>query len=174
MSTWEERRDRLESMPESRIWATRPARRRLVLVGVGALVLLWAGLVVIAQYAPSDLARNVYLSMFLVGVLIGLPVTRWLHAATRGALYLPEGFLDERQLTYRRQAYSSAHRATTLVLCLLFVLANVVSYQEGALTIEIPLALLAPLALTLVATHCTIPLLIAGWRQPDPPPDDDE
>jgi hypothetical protein len=174
MSTWEKRRDRLESLPANRLWATRPARRRLVMAGTAALVILWAGLVVIARYAPSDLARNVYLSMFGVSLVVGLPVISWLHAATRGALYLPERFLDERQLTERRRAYTSAHGATTLVLGLLFVLANFVSWQDGPLSITIPLALIGPTALTLAATHYTMPLLIAGWRLPDPPPDDGE
>jgi hypothetical protein len=174
MSTWEKRRDRLESLPANRLWATRPARRRLVAAGAAALVILWSGLVVIARYAPSDLARNVYLSMFGISLVAGIPVVSWLHAATRGALYLPERFLDERQLIERRRAYTSAHGATTLVLGLLFVLANFVSWQDGPLTITIPLALIGPTALTLAATHYTMPLLIAGWRLPDPPPDDDD
>ncbi|GAA4578969.1 hypothetical protein GCM10023194_03330 [Planotetraspora phitsanulokensis] len=174
-STWEKRRDRLESLPANRLWATRPARRRLVAAGAAALVVLWAGLVVIAQYAPSDLARNVYLSMFGVGLVVGLPVISWLHAATRGAMYLPEQYLDERQRTERHRAYTSAHGATTAVLALLFVLANFVSWQQdGPLSITIPLALIGPTALTLAATHYTMPLLIAGWRLPDLPPDDED
>ncbi|GAA2404527.1 hypothetical protein GCM10010404_73310 [Nonomuraea africana] len=173
MDRWDRQRERLENMPAQRLWATRPARRRLVLVGVAALVLLWAGLVVIVRYAPSDLARNVYLSMFGIGLVIGIPVIGWLHAATRGGLSLPERFLDERQLAERRRAYTSAHRATSVVLAALFVLTNVVSHADGQLTLTVPMALLAPLALTLFATHYTIPIFIAGWLVPDPPPDDE-
>ncbi|GAA2798818.1 hypothetical protein [Nonomuraea dietziae] len=174
MNRWEKQRERLENMPAQRLWATRPARRRLVAVGVAALCLLWAGLVVIVRYAPSDLARNVYLSMFAVSLLVGFPVMGWLNAAARGALSLPERFLDERQLAERRRAYTSAHRATSVVLGVLFVLTNVVSHADGQLTLTIPMALVAPLALTLFATHYTIPVLITGWRLTDPPPDDDD
>ncbi|MFE3455688.1 hypothetical protein ACFXJ8_42945 [Nonomuraea sp. NPDC059194] len=180
MGSWEKRRDRLERLPASPLWATRPARRRLVVVGAAALVVLWAGLVVlwaglvvIARYAPSDLARNVYLSMFGISLLVGLPVVGWLHAATRGSLSLPERYLDERQSHDRRRAFASAHRATSLVLGSLFVLANVWSYADGQLTLVVPLALVAPLALTLFVTHYTIPLLIAGWQVADPPDDDE-
>lgn len=174
MGTWEKRRARLENMPANRLWATRPARRRLVAVAAAALVVLWAGLVVIARYAPSDLARNVYLSMFGISLLVGLPVVGWLHTATKGVLYLPERFLDERQLHDRRRAFTSAHRATSVVLGSLFVLANLWSYKDGQLTLTVPVALLAPLALTLFVTHYTIPLLLAAWRVADPPDDDDE
>ncbi|MGV9310280.1 hypothetical protein [Nonomuraea sp. NPDC003727] len=173
MDTWEKRRERLENLPAGRLWATRPARRRLVAVAVAALVLLWAGLVVIARYAPSDLARNVYLSMFGISLLAGLPVTGWLHAGTRGVLYLPERFLDERQLAERRRAFTSAHRATSLVLGSLLVLANLWSFEGGRLTFTVPVALLAPLALTLFVTHYTIPLLVAAWQATDPPDDDE-
>ncbi|MFD1933511.1 hypothetical protein ACFSKW_18805 [Nonomuraea mangrovi] len=172
MGTWEKRRERLENMPASRLWSTRPARRRLVVVAAAALVVLWAGLVIIARHAPSDLARNVYLSMFGISLLVGLPVVGWLHTATRGVLYLPERLLDERQLHDRRRAYTSAHRATSLVLGSLFVLANFWSYGDR-LTLTVPTALVAPLALTLFVTHYTIPLLIAAWTVADPPDDDE-
>lgn len=143
-------------------------------VGVAVLALLWAGLVVIALYAPSDLARNVYLSMFGASIVIGVPVVGWLNTATRGTTSLSEHYLDERQIAERRKAYATAHKVTTVMFAVLFLLAlNWVS-DDGQFVVTVPLALIGPLALTVLVTHAVMPLLIAGWRLTDPPPDDEE
>jgi hypothetical protein len=39
--------------------------------------------------------------------------------------------------------------------------------------ITVPIAAFSVFALALVATHGFLPMLIATWRLPDPPPDDE-
>lgn len=141
-----------------------------VLTGYAAIAVLWAGLVVIARLAPSDLARNVYLTIFAVGALTLFAVGRRLRKRTSmGATQL-----DERQRGEQLAAYAGAHGRTTIVLGVLAVAAGLVEGTSGGLTISLPVALLLPLALTLFITHYALPLLLAGWRTPEPLPDDEE
>ncbi|GLW08015.1 hypothetical protein Misp01_31450 [Microtetraspora sp. NBRC 13810] len=153
---------------------TRAKRQRLVVAGAGALALLWAGLVVIWFLAPSDTARNVYISMLFVAFAIGVFVVGVLQQATGGITTLSPGRLDERQLDERNRAYTTAHLATTAGLVVLVALSLQAGRTSGGLTITIPLALIYPGAFTLAVTHLFLPLLIVGWRLPDPPPDDED
>ncbi|MFF4412560.1 hypothetical protein ACFYY8_08515 [Streptosporangium sp. NPDC001559] len=178
MRRWADRvvRERMaviENSPARRVWTGRRNRRRLVIAGGAALLVLWAGLVVIVRLAPSDLARNVYLSMFALAVAVLFPVHGWLTLATKGVTAIPAEYLDERQRGEQQRAYTGAHTLTTVVLAVLVVLAGLWSVG-GRLTLNVPTALLLPLALTLLATHYTLPLLLEGWRLPDPPPDEDD
>ncbi|MFD0884344.1 hypothetical protein ACFQ08_07230 [Streptosporangium algeriense] len=163
----------IENSPVRRVWSGRRNRRRLVLAGGAALLVLWAGLLVIVRLAPSDLARNVYLSMFAVAVAVLFLVYGWLVLATKGVTAVPAEYLDERQRGEQHRAYAGAHSLTTVVLAVLVVLAGLWS-TGGRLTLNVPTALLLPLALTLLATHHTLPLLLESWRLPDPPPDEDD
>lgn len=163
---------RIENSPACRIWTGRRNRRLLVLAGGAALLTLWAGLAVIVRFAPSDLARNVYLSMGAVAMTVLFLVYGWLTLATRGVTAVPAQYLDERQRGEQHRAYAGAHSLTTVVLVLLAVLASLWS-MGGRLTLNVPTALLLPLAFTLLATHHTLPLLLESWRLPDPPPDED-
>ncbi|GII92381.1 hypothetical protein [Sinosporangium siamense] len=157
----------------SRVISTRAGRRRIVLVGCAVLALLWIGQGVIIALAPSDLARNIYVVMLVLVVLIGFAVIGWLVAATRGALDLPEHVLDERQRGERHRALATSHRMTSFLLfagylaALLWVLS-----VEGDM-VPVPAALLATMPMTIAATHWSVPTLIAAWRIPDPTPDDE-
>src|SRR5437868_7554860 len=101
---------------------TRRGRRRLVAAGGAVITVLWAGLVVNALYAPSDLARNLYISIIVVSVVTGVPLFILLNISSRGAVTLGEEHLDERQVAERRKAYETAHVMTTVGLFLLFLL----------------------------------------------------
>ncbi|SDI15740.1 hypothetical protein SAMN05421505_13618 [Sinosporangium album] len=153
---------------------TRSQRRRLVLVGCALLGLLWIGQAVIIAYAPSDLARNIYLSMFGVSVVGGLLVAGGLMTAAGGALSLPERVLDERQRGQRHHAYAIAHRVTATLLGVTMAATLVWGMSGDDLTVVVPSALLATLPMTLFITHWTIPLLVAAWHAPDAPPDDED
>ncbi|MCG5219834.1 hypothetical protein [Streptosporangium sp. KLBMP 9127] len=178
MSGWWERRRRLqaEKLQDDRwhhLLDTRRKRRRLAGAGVLALALQWTSIPVIWFAAPSDLARNITISSLAISLMIYLPVVSLLNVATKGSTGLAEHLLDERQVIERRRAITVAHRATTWVLGGLFLTAALVTNRATQDTMTIPTAIIYPLAFVLWLTHYVLPLLIAGWRLPDPPPEDD-
>lgn len=143
--------------------------KRLVLAGAFSLALLWAGLVVIWFLAPSDLARNIYIPMLVVALVIYVPVVGKLNAATG----LAAKSLDERQRAERQRATAIGQRVTTYLLGAATVIALLLSTGAGNLT-TVPTALIYPLFFSLWLTHYSMPGLIAGWRMLEPPPDDEE
>ncbi|MFD0904946.1 hypothetical protein [Actinomadura sediminis] len=155
-----------------RSWHRTRTRRR-VTAGAGALGLAmpWAGTVVSWHLAPSDTAMYWTIGLFIGYILIVVPVYGALNTATRGTTSLAEDRLDERQVADRLRAYTIAHR---LMLLLLVVLVVAVLGVEGDRDTFIPMAAIVTGVVALFSTHLALPVLVAGWRLPDPPPDDED
>jgi hypothetical protein len=165
--------DRLQDPRWQHLWDTRLKRRRLAAAGGASLALLWTSIPVIWFTAPSDLAMYITMSLIAVALVIYFPVVSLLNVATKGAAATTMRLLDERQVAERLRANSIAHRLTTWVLGGLFLTAAIVSLSTDENTMVIPTAVVYPLAFTLWLTQYVLPLLISGWRLPDPPPEDD-
>lgn len=149
-------------------YATRGRRRALAAAGMTAMALIWAATAVSWNLAPSDTAMVVSLSLLGVSVLVTLPVISLLNIATRGTMSLSERLLDERQVAERVRSFAVAHRV------MLGVLVAVAAVVLGTDTEEVPMAAVALGVVGLFETHLLLPVLIAGWRAPDPPPDEED
>ncbi|MBE1534611.1 hypothetical protein [Actinomadura algeriensis] len=153
-------------------WHSSRTRRRVTVgAGAAAAAMPWAGTVVSWNLAPSDTAMWWTIGLFLAYVVITIPVTAALNSATRGMTSLAEGDLDERQVADRLRAYTIAHRTMLMVLIVLVV---VVLSVQGDRTTFVPIAAVVTGVVALFTTHMTLPVLVAGWRLPDPPPDDED
>ncbi|WP_432924560.1 hypothetical protein ACQPZZ_29905 [Microbispora sp. CA-135349] len=164
------------AMEEERLVAlhrTRRRRRLLVVAGAASVLLLWADAAVSWAIAPSDTAVRVNLVLLVVMAAIYIPVVTALNSATRGLASLPESRLDERQAAERFRAHTYANRVMRLVLGALAVFVVVATWDEGEKP-QIPGAAVFLGVFALLWTHFLLPLLVAGWRLPDPPPDDDQ
>ncbi|SNR77846.1 hypothetical protein [Actinomadura mexicana] len=172
------RADRLATLDETleRRMPARYARRRprRVLAGTGAVMLglFWVDAAVSWALAPSDTAMIV--NFVILGVLVvgGMPLAGQLIAVTRGLTSRRERELDERQLAARLRAFATSHRATTFVLFAVLVV-TMVADRDGRDS-QIPGAALFLILFALLATHTLLPLVVAAWQTPDPPPVDDE
>ncbi|GAA0575812.1 hypothetical protein [Actinomadura livida] len=151
--------------------ATRKRRRVLAGAGGAAIAMVWSGTVVSWNLAPSDTAMYWTISLLVLAVLIALPVITVLNAATRGTVSLAERDLDERQVAERLRAHAVAHRAMLVLLAVVVVAVLGVPGDRGTF---IPMAAIVMGVVSLFLTHLLMPVLVAGWRQPDPPPDDEE
>ncbi|MGW5265404.1 hypothetical protein ACWEQG_30910 [Microbispora sp. NPDC004025] len=151
---------------------TRRRRRLLVVAGAASVLLLWADAAVSWAIAPSDTAVRVNLVLLVVMAAIYIPVVTALNSATRGLASLPESRLDERQVGERFRAHTYANRVMRLVLGGLAVFVVVATWDAGEKA-QIPGAAVFLGVFALLWTHILLPLLVAGWRLPDPPPDDD-
>ncbi|WP_182907892.1 hypothetical protein, partial [Microbispora sp. H13382] len=151
---------------------TRRRRRLLVVAGAASVLLLWADAAVSWAIAPSDAAVRVNLVLLVVMLAICIPVVSALNSATRGLASLPESHLDERQITERLRAHTYANTAMRLILGGLAAFVVVAMWDEGEKA-HIPGAAVFLGVFALWWTHFLLPLLVAGWRLPDPPPDDD-
>ncbi|MGC0415940.1 hypothetical protein [Embleya sp. AB8] len=184
-SWWSERRaksqlgraERLRALnPEleriSARYASRRSRRALAVAGGSCLGLLWADAAVSWILAPSDTAMIV--NFVILGVLLvaGLPLAGRLIATTRGMISRREQELDERELTGRLRAFTTAHRCTTTVMVLVLTV-TMVADRDGRDS-QIPGAALFLILFALLMTHVLLPLVVATWQLPDPPADDDE
>ncbi|MFG2086386.1 MULTISPECIES: hypothetical protein [unclassified Spirillospora] len=164
-------KDAIERDPLPSWHATRRRRRVLVGAGAAATAMVWAGTVVSWNLAPSDTAMYWTIGLLILAVLIAVPVISVLNIATRGTVSLSERQLDERQVAERLRAYTVAHQ---VMLVLLVVVVAVVFSVPGDRGTFIPMAAIVTGIISLFLTHLLMPVLVAGWRQPDPPPDDDE
>ncbi|MEU8117614.1 hypothetical protein AB0C21_02780 [Spirillospora sp. NPDC049024] len=172
------RADRLACLDEEleRRLPARYARRRArrILAGTGAVMLglFWVDAAVSWRLAPSDTAMIV--NFVILGVLVvgGIPLAGHLIAVTRGLISKRERELDERQLTARLRAFATAHQATTLVIAAVLVV-TMAADRDGRES-QIPGAALFLILFALLATHALLPLVVAAWQTPDPPPADDE
>ncbi|MEU9025593.1 hypothetical protein [Actinomadura sp. NPDC048394] len=149
-------------------YATRSRRRALAAAGLAGLAMIWAGTVVSWHLAPSDTAMWVTITLLGVSVVTTVPVIGALNVATRGTMSLAESRLDERQVAERLRAFTVAHRI------MLAVLVAVVVAVLAADTEHVPMAAVVVGVIALFETHMLLPVLVAGWRMPDPPPDDEE
>jgi hypothetical protein len=166
---WSRRREEVLQRDLLPSWyATRRRRRALAAVGLAGLAMIWAGTVVSWNLAPSDTAMWVTVTLLTVSVVTTLPVVGALNIATRGTTSLAESRLDERQVAERLRAFTAAHRV------MLAVLVAVVVGVLAADTEHVPMAAVVVGVVALFETHMLLPVLVAGWRMPDPPPDDEE
>ncbi|MDL4818709.1 hypothetical protein [Actinomadura opuntiae] len=149
-------------------YATRRRRRGLAAAGLAGLAMIWAGTVVSWHLAPSDTAMVVTVTLLAVSVAVTLPVVSLLNIATRGTMSLAEHRLDERQVADRLRAFTAAHRI------MLGVLVAVVVAVMASGTDRVPMAAVVVGVVALFETHMLLPVLVAGWRLPDPPPDDED
>ncbi|GGV43921.1 hypothetical protein GCM10010182_80660 [Actinomadura cremea] len=151
----------------------RTRKRRRVTVGAGALAIAmpWAGTVVSWNLAPSDTAMWWTIGLFMGYVVIVIPVISALNTATRGTISLAENRLDERQVADRLRAYTIAHR--TMLVLLVVLMAAVLGVDSDRDTF-VPMAAIVTGVVALFTTHMAMPVLVAGWRLPDPPPDDED
>src|SRR5437868_13802347 len=109
----------------------------------------------------------VTIALLALSVVVAIPVISALNTATRGTTSLSERRLDERQVAERLRAYTVAHR---IMLGVLVVVAVVVLNTGGDRETHIPMAAIADGVVALFLTHMLLPVLVAGWRQPDAPP----
>ncbi|MFC6878759.1 MULTISPECIES: hypothetical protein [Actinomadura] len=169
---WDEQR--LAALQTDRLpgwYATRRRRRTLVGAMCTALGLLWVDTGVSWRLAPSDTAMITNFVILAVVLAILFPAIVLLNTATRGTTSLRERQLDERQIGERLRAYTIAHRLTLWLL----VAATVVVLNTGSgRDAHVPYAAIVLAAISLFMTHMLLPLLVAGWRLPDPPPDEDD
>ncbi|MBX6382049.1 MAG: hypothetical protein IRZ07_03595 [Microbispora sp.] len=152
---------------------TRRRRRLLVAAGAASVLLLWADAAVSWAIAPSDTAVLVNLVLLVAMLVIYVPVVTALNSATRGLASLPERHLDERQIAERLRAHTYANTVMRVVLAALGVVILVAMWDEGEKA-QIPGAAVFLVVFALWWTHFLLPLLVAGWRLPDPPPDEDD
>ncbi|MFG1820922.1 hypothetical protein ACGFIJ_00410 [Microbispora bryophytorum] len=165
-----------QAMEQDRLVALHRSRRRrrlLVVAGAAGVLLLWADAGVSWAIAPSDAAVRVNLVLVAVMLAIWIPVVIALNSATRGLASLPESHLDERQVAERFRVHTYANKVMRLILGCLAVFVMVATWTEGEKS-QIPGAAVFLGVFALGWTHFLLPLLVAGWRMPDPPPDDDD
>jgi hypothetical protein len=177
MNTWKEswRRSRVEALQGDHLpgWYATRGRRRLIASAVAlSLALLWADVAVSWASAPSDGADLSDFTLLALSGLIYFPAVSLLNIATRGIVELSERDLDERQVGERLRTVALAHRGTTGILVAVFVLALVAGVSQGR-DHSMPGDAFFSLALALMLTHFVLPLVVSGWRLPDPPGDDD-
>ncbi|GAA3422410.1 hypothetical protein [Streptosporangium vulgare] len=152
-------------------YATRGRRRLIASAVVLSLTLLWADVAVSWAGAPSDGADLSDFALMALSLVIYLPAVSLLNIATRGVVELSERDLDERQVGERLRAVAIAHRVTTGVLAAVFVMAVALGTAQGR-DYSMPGDAVLALALALGLTHFVLPLVVSGWRLPDPPGDD--
>ncbi|WP_432865167.1 hypothetical protein [Microbispora rosea] len=154
------------------LYRTRARRRLLVATGATGLLVIWADAIVSWYIAPSDTAVTVNFVLLAVALVCYLPSVTTLNAATRGLASLPERRLDERQVAERLRAYTVANTLMRLILTLILALVLASMWGDGPAA-RVPGAAIALGLIAMWLTHLVLPLLVAGWRLPDPPPDDD-
>ncbi|HLV72731.1 MAG TPA: hypothetical protein VKY91_08095 [Vulgatibacteraceae bacterium] len=140
--------------------------------GASAVAMLWAGTAVSWNLAPSDTAMYWTIGLLLASLLVVIPVISALNSATRGAVSLAERQLDERQVAERLRAYTVAHRVTLVVMAA--VMAVVYFVTSGGREASVPMAAVGMCLVSLFFTQMVAPVLVAGWRQADPPPEDED
>jgi len=177
MSTWKEswRQTRVEVMRRDHLpgrYATRGRRRLIASAVVLSLALLWADVAVSWTGAPSDGADLSDFALLALSLVIYLPAVSLLNIATRGVVDLSERDLDERQVGERLRTVAIAHRLTTGILAAVFVMALALGVALGR-EYSMPGDASFALTLALALTHFVLPLVVSGWRLPDPPGDED-
>ncbi len=176
MSTWKElrRQSRAEIMQHDVLpgwYATRGRRRLIASVVVLALALLWADVPVSWADAQGDGDELSDFTLLAISLVLCIPAISLLNIATRGVVELSERDLDERQVGERLRAVAISHRITSGILVALYVTALVAGSSRGP-DYSMPADAIVSLTLALGLTHFMLPLVVSGWRLPDPPGDD--
>ncbi|WP_433540049.1 hypothetical protein ACQP10_28440 [Streptosporangium sandarakinum] len=153
-------------------YATRRSRRVLAGVGAASAALGWISAVVCWYLAPSSLAMWTTFALWGAALVIYAVVYSALVGATRGVIGLAERHLDERQALERLRLQADSRRGTTIMLGA--VLALVLLADGGRPVVEVPTTAIFLLVYAMIATHLILPSLLAAWRMPDPPRDDED
>lgn len=148
-------------------------RRVLAVVSGACLGLFWVDAAVSWFLAPSDTAMIVNFVILGVGVVAGALLGGMLIAATGGTIARRWHELDERELTGRFRAFTTAHRCTTAVIALVIAVIMIATTGEGE-DMHVPGAALFLILFALLVTHVLLPLVVATWQMPDPPADEDD
>ncbi|MEU4834721.1 hypothetical protein [Streptosporangium sp. NPDC023615] len=177
MNGWKEnwRRTRVEALQGDYLpgwYATRRRRRLLAAAAAFGVSLFWVDAAVAWISGPGDGPVLVNIVLLTISLIVYLPAVSLLNVATRGVVELSEGDLDERQVGERLRATALAHRIMTGVLITLLVVVLVVGIPQKR-EFFMPGGALVLLTIALFMTHFVLPLIVSGWRLPDPPPDDD-
>lgn len=154
-------------------YGTRRRRRAMVALAGAGLGLLWADAAVSWGLASGGTAAAVNLVLLAAMLLLYLPAVTVLNAATRGGMELAERYLDERQLGERLRAAGAAHRLGNLMLWAVTIVVMIGTWGRDR-ELLVPAAGVFLLLLAVTLTHFALPLLVAGWRMPDPPAEEDE
>ncbi|MFF0312112.1 hypothetical protein ACFYSC_32145 [Streptosporangium sp. NPDC004379] len=162
------------SWPPRSWYATRRSRRTLAAVGTAAVALAWISAIVCWFFAPSSLAMWTTFVLWGAAIAIYTTVYAALVGATRGVIGLAGQHLDERQARERRRLQADAHRGTTIMLYAVLALVLLAVTGAKASVVEVPVAAIVLFAYAMIVTHHILPSLLAAWRMPDPPQDDDE
>lgn len=153
-------------------YATRGRRRLLASAVILALSLLWVDAAVSWAVPRDDRGALAGLTLLAIAVVIYLPAVSLLNIATRGVVELAERDLDERQVGERLRAVAISHRVTTGILIALAAVAIGVGIAQKP-DYSVPGDALVALTIALFLTHFVLPLIVSGWRLPDPPADKD-
>lgn len=177
MNTWKEspHQTRLDALERDYLpgWYATRGRRRLIASAVAlSLVLLWVDVPVSWADTPGEGADLSDFTLLALSMVIYFPAVTLLNIATRGVVSLAERRLDERQLAERLRTVAISHRGTTGILAALFVTAIALGIAQGR-DYSMPGNAFFALALALALTHFVLPLVVSGWRLPDPPGDED-
>ncbi|MEV6862142.1 hypothetical protein AB0M44_14235 [Streptosporangium subroseum] len=154
-------------------YATRGRRRMLAAAGMVAVGLMWVDAAVSWSIGPSDNATRISLILLAVMFVIYMPTVTLLNIATRGVNELAERQLDERQTGERLRAIALAHRIMLGILVVLVAVALAAGLARGGPGSSVPTTMVVQLSIALMLTHFVLPLIIAAWRLPDLPPDDE-
>ncbi|MDL4771783.1 MULTISPECIES: hypothetical protein [Thermomonosporaceae] len=173
---WRERAERRRAERITELAGRAPGRfaarrnRRLLAGAAGALLLLpWVDAAVSWLIAPSDTAVYVNLVVLAAMAVGGVPAYNRMITVTRGTTSLDERYLDERQVAERLRAFRVAHRGTTAMIIAVGV---TIMLAERGRDAHVPAAANFLMVFAMLVMHIALPLIIATWRQPDPPPDD--
>ncbi|MFI6455126.1 hypothetical protein ACIBF6_26620 [Streptosporangium amethystogenes] len=153
-------------------YATRGRRRLLASAVVLAISLLWIDAAISWAIPRNGRGALAELTLLAIAMFVYLPAVSLLNVATRGVVELRERDLDERQVGERLRAVAIAHRVTTGILIALALVVIGVGIARGH-DYSMPWDALVALTIALFLTHFVLPLIISGWRLPDPPNDDD-
>ncbi|MET8050941.1 hypothetical protein ABZU75_25405 [Streptosporangium sp. NPDC005286] len=153
-------------------YATRGRRRLLASAVVLATSLLWVDAAISWAVPRDDRSALAGLALLAIAMVVYLPAVTLLNVATRGVVELRERDLDERQVGERLRTVAIAHRVTTGILVALATVAIGVGIARGR-DHSLPWDALVSVTIALFLTHFVLPLIISGWRLPDPPNDDD-
>ncbi|MFC4529209.1 hypothetical protein [Sphaerisporangium dianthi] len=154
-------------------YGTRRGRRTAVALGAVAVGTLYVDAVLCWFTAPSDTAMWTTFGLTALGLVVYAWAFAVLLVASGGAVGLTEDKLDERQLAERQRVRALAHRGTGWMLWLSTILVFNLPVNDDHM-VRLPALALSVFVFGLFTTHLILPHLIAGWRLPDPMPEEDD
>jgi len=153
-------------------YATRGRRRALAAAGLATTAALWADAVAAWALAPDRGMFTVHYALLAAATVVAAPVIVLLNVATRGVTHLAERHLDERQIGERLRAQAVANRITLGLITIAGAGVFLATFRQGA-EAQVPGFAVILILYALGMTHLMLPLFVAAWRMPDPPPPDE-